>query len=84
MARTITIDPGKELGDFIDSLVETGSYKTTSEVVRAGLRLLQEQAANSKLERLKKLIAEGDNSKELENWDVEDFLARMEHGKRIG
>lgn len=77
MARTITIDPGKDLSDFIEGLVETGSYKTTSEVVRAGLRLLQEQSANSKLQQLRNLIDEGENSGELVTWDVEKFLIRM-------
>jgi antitoxin ParD1/3/4 len=46
----MTIDPGKELGEFVAALVETGRYRTASEVVREGLRLLQEKLATSKLE----------------------------------
>ncbi|HSC76178.1 MAG TPA: type II toxin-antitoxin system ParD family antitoxin [Pseudomonadales bacterium] len=83
MARTITIDPGKELGGFVDGLVEAGSYKTTSEVVRAGLRLLQEQAATSKLQQLRALLDEGENSGVLVDWDVDKFLSRMKT-KRVG
>ena len=85
MARTITVDPGKELGEFIEGLVATGSYKTTSEVVREGLRLLQEQTAASKLQQLRQLIEESENSPALENWTVDDFLARMKtttHGEK--
>jgi antitoxin ParD1/3/4 len=77
MARTITVDPGKELGEFIEALVATGSYKTTSEVVREGLRLLQEQTAASRLQQLRTLIDEGLDSPELESWDVDAFLSRM-------
>jgi antitoxin ParD1/3/4 len=82
MARTITIDPGKELGEFIDGLVENGSYKTTSEVVRAGLRMLQEQNANSQLQQLRSLIDEGEASGDLVTWDVEKFMERMKNGNK--
>jgi len=45
-------------------MVEIGSYKTTSEVVCDGLRLLQEKTPNSNLQQLKNLIEEGENSGE--------------------
>ncbi len=81
MARTMTVDTGEELRDFVESLVDSGSYKTNSEVVRDGLRLLQEKQAESKLETLRKLIDEGENSGEAVNWDVEKFLNRMKAKK---
>jgi antitoxin ParD1/3/4 len=81
MARTMTVDTGEELRGFVESLVETGSYKTNSEVVRDGLRLLQEKQAESKLETLRKLIDEGENSGEPVDWDVNDFLNRMKARK---
>ena len=77
MSRTITVDTGNELRGFIDSLVETGSYKTKSEVVREGLRLLKEQRANSKLEALRQIIEAGENSGDLIDWNVDSFLGRM-------
>lgn len=81
MARTMTVDTGEELRSFVESLVETGNYKTNSEVVRDGLRLLQEKQAESKLETLRKLIDEGENSGEPVDWDVNDFLNRMKARK---
>jgi len=81
MARTMTVDTGEELRGFVESLVESGSYKTNSEVVRDGLRLLQEKQAESKLETLRKLIDEGENSGEPVDWDVNDFLNRMKARK---
>lgn len=77
----MTVDTGEELRDFVESLVDSGSYKTNSEVVRDGLRLLQEKQAESKLETLRKLIDEGENSGEAVNWDVEKFLNRMKAKK---
>ena len=77
MARTITFQPSKDLGDFIDGLVQTGSYNNQSEVVREGLRLLQEKNARSKLQQLKNLIDEGENSGELASWSADEFLSRM-------
>lgn len=81
MTRTITIDTGEELRGFIESLVESGSYKTNSEVVREGLRLLQEKQAASKLETLRRLIDEGENSGEPVSWDINKFLGQMKTKK---
>lgn len=81
MARTMTVDTGEELRNFVESLVESGNYKTNSEVVRDGLRLLQEKQAESKLETLRKLIDEGENSGDPIDWDVNDFLSRMKARK---
>ncbi len=77
MTRTITVDTGEELRSFIESLVESGGYKTNSEVIREGLRLLQEKQAASKLETLRKLIDDGENSGKPIDWDVNEFLGRM-------
>lgn len=43
MARTMTVDVGEELREFIDSLVKAGDYRTQSEVMRDALRLLREK-----------------------------------------
>lgn len=49
------------LADFIRQKVEGGRYKNASEVVRAGLRLLEQQEAEDelKLEALRRLAKEG-------------------------
>jgi len=77
MARTMTVDTGEELRNFVESLVKSGNYRTNSEVVRDSLRLLQEKQAASKLETLRILIDEGENSGEAASWDVNAFLSRM-------
>lgn len=44
-AEKRTVSLPAEQTKYIDSLVEKGAYATTSEVVRAGLRALQERDA---------------------------------------
>lgn len=46
MARTMTVDLGDELREFIESLIESGDYRTQSEVIRESLRLLREKQAS--------------------------------------
>ncbi|PHM67971.1 type II toxin-antitoxin system ParD family antitoxin [Xenorhabdus sp. KJ12.1] len=75
--RTMTVDTGEELRGFVERLVESGTYKTNSEVVREGLRLLQEKQAESKLEVLRQLIDEGDSSGEAVTWDLNNFLTSV-------
>ncbi|GGX66485.1 type II toxin-antitoxin system ParD family antitoxin [Saccharospirillum salsuginis] len=77
MSRTITFQPSPELSAFIEAQIETGGFASQSEVVRAGLRLLQEQTAASKLQQLRRLIEEGETSGEPIPWDVEGFLAKV-------
>lgn len=64
MARTMTVDLGDELREFIESLIESGDYRTQSEVIRESLRLLREKQAESRLQALRELLAEGLNSGE--------------------
>jgi len=77
MARTMTVDLGDELRDFIESLIASGDYRTQSEVIRDSLRLLREKQAESKLQTLRDLLAEGISSGEPQTWDKDIFLQRM-------
>ncbi len=77
MARTITFQPSKELDDFVEGLIQTGAYNNQSEVIREGLRLLQEKTANTTLAQLRLLIDEGERSGDLVAWDKDAFLAKM-------
>ncbi|RJT18745.1 type II toxin-antitoxin system ParD family antitoxin [Buttiauxella izardii] len=77
MARTVTVDLGDELREFIDSLVESGDYRTQSEVLRDALRLLREKQAESRLQQLRDLLAEGISSGAPQVWEQDTFLQRM-------
>ncbi|GKW18654.1 hypothetical protein PEC302107_03830 [Pectobacterium araliae] len=77
MARTMTIDLGDELRHYVESLVESGDYRTQSEVIREALRMLREKQAESDLQTLRHLLAEGINSGEPQEWDKDEFLQKI-------
>ena len=43
MGRNTSISLGDHFEDFVDDKVSTGRFKNASEVIRAGLRLLEEE-----------------------------------------
>jgi antitoxin ParD1/3/4 len=77
MARTMTVDVGEELREFIDALVRAGDYRTQSEVMRDALRLLREKQAESRLQELRDLLTEGFNSGQAKPWNKDAFLMNV-------
>lgn len=75
MARNTSISLGDHFAQFIDRQVEGGRYGSASDVVRAGLRLLEEREA--KLEALRSALAEGEASGDFQEFDSNTFLASM-------
>lgn len=43
MSRTTSITLGAQLNTFVEELIASGRYGSTSEVVRSGLRLLERE-----------------------------------------
>ena len=82
MARTMTVDLGDELREFIESLIESGDYRTQSEVIRESLRLLREKQAESRLQALSDMLAEGLSSGEAQPWEKDAFLRKVKAGIR--
>ena len=60
MAKNTSISLGKHFDEFIAEQLKSGRYGSASEVVRAGLRVLEE--AETKREHLRKLLIEGERS----------------------
>jgi antitoxin ParD1/3/4 len=58
--KNTSISLGNYFDNFVSSQVSAGRYKNVSEVVRAGLRLLEDE--ESKVIALKKAIQEGIDS----------------------
>jgi antitoxin ParD1/3/4 len=67
MARNTSVSLGDHFSGFIEEKVREGRYGSASDVIRAGLRLLEEEEA--KLARLKELIAAGEASGIAREWD---------------
>jgi antitoxin ParD1/3/4 len=67
MARNTSVSLGDHFSGFIEEKVKEGRYGSASDVIRAGLRLLEEEEA--KLARLKELIAAGEASGPGREWD---------------
>ena len=82
MARTMTVDLGDELREFIESLIESGDYRTQSEVIRESLRLLREKQAESRLQALRDMLSEGLSSGEAQPWEKDAFLRKVKVGIR--
>lgn len=74
MARNTSVSLGDHFATFIDRQVADGRYDSASEVVRAGLRLLEEH--EMQVERLRAAIIEGEESGPPEPFDFDEFLAR--------
>jgi antitoxin ParD1/3/4 len=75
MSKNTSISLGDHFTRFVDSQLEQGRYGSASEVVRAGLRLLEEHEA--KVEALRRALIEGEESGRPAPFDSEAFLKRM-------
>jgi antitoxin ParD1/3/4 len=79
MARNTSVSLNEHFADFIDSQVSGGRYGSASDVVRAGLRLLEEQEA--KLKALQAALEEGEASGFLEEFDFDEFLRKKRESR---
>ncbi|MCP4934690.1 MAG: type II toxin-antitoxin system ParD family antitoxin [bacterium] len=62
MAHTTSINLGDHFTSFLSQLTDSGRYGSTSEAVRAALRLLEQEEA--KVETLQSALTEGEDSGE--------------------
>jgi antitoxin ParD1/3/4 len=72
MARNTSVTLGDHFAAFVDRQVVSGRYGSASDVVRAGLRLLEE--AEARLAALRAALIDGENSGAARPLDVEAFL----------
>ncbi|HLQ84643.1 MAG TPA: type II toxin-antitoxin system ParD family antitoxin [Salinisphaeraceae bacterium] len=75
MARNTSISLDDHFENFVAHQVQSGRYASTSEVIRAGLRLLEETA--SRQEALRRLLQEGEQSGPAD-YNYADFMAELD------
>lgn len=78
MPRNTSVVLSDHFNDFIARAVESGRYASTSDVLRAGLRMLEQQEAELEFDRLKATLEEADRQAangETLDLDLESFLA---------
>ncbi len=78
--KNTSISLGNYFDQFVSRQVSSGRYKNVSEVIRAGLRLLENE--ESKVIALRNAIQEGLNSPIIEDFDFDENLKRLKAEKR--
>ena len=75
MSQNTSITLGNHFEDFVQNRISSGRYKNTSEVIRAGLRLLEEE--EDRVTALRHAIQEGIDSGIAEDFEPEQFLKNL-------
>lgn len=78
--KNTSISLGNYFDQFVSSQITVGRYKNVSEVIRAGLRLLEDE--ESKTIALRNAIQKGIESQRVENFDFEENLKQLKAEKR--
>ena len=75
MGKNTSVSLGSYFDEFIQQSVSEGRFKNASEVIRAGLRLLEDE--EQKARALKNAIQEGLDSGIVEDFDFEEHLKNL-------
>lgn len=73
MSLNTSISLDEHFSAFLAREVATGRYRSASEVVRAGLRLLEDQ--ETQMSALRTALVAGEESGEAEPFDFDAFIA---------
>jgi len=74
MGKNTSFSLGEHFSRFVEAQVDQGRYSSASDVVRAGLRLLEEQEVA--LAALRAALIEGEQSGPSTPFDFEAFISR--------
>jgi len=75
MGRNTSIILGKHFDQFIKTEIESGRYSSASEIIRSGLRILEEES--KKIRLINEALVSGEESGESIPFDNEEFKKKM-------
>lgn len=78
--KNTSISLGDHFDNFVSSQVSAGRYKNVSEVIRAGLRLLEDE--QSKTVALRNAIQEGIDSGIAQDLDPQKYLQELKYSRK--
>ena len=81
MAKNTSVTLGPHYEEFIAQMVASGRYATSSEVIRAGLRMIEDY--EQRLEVLRRELQKGEESGLVEDFDFNEFIEKMKRGHDI-
>ncbi len=80
MARNTSVTLGEHFDEFVHEKITSGRFQSVSEVVRAGLRKLEED--ETRLQMLKDKLQSGENSPLVDDFNGEKFIEGL-HKKHL-
>lgn len=81
MSKNTSISLGNYFEEFVQTQIKAGRYKNVSEVIRAGLRLLENE--ESKVIALKNAIREGIDSGIAHDFDPQKNLEKLKANRKL-
>lgn len=75
MARTVTVTLGPHYEEFIQATIAGGRFNNVSEVIRAALRLMEDE--ETRLAAIRAALIEGEESGIVEDFDPDQFLKEL-------
>lgn len=75
MARTVTVTLGPHYEEFIQANIAGGRFNNVSEVIRAALRLMEDE--ETRLAAIRAALIEGEESGIVEDFNPDQFLKEL-------
>ena len=80
MPRNTSVTLGHHFDEYVAAKIAEGRYASVSEVIRAGLRKLEDE--ETKLQALRTHLQSGEDSPLIDSFDAPEFLAEL-HKKHL-